>query len=434
MNDLEDARARHNVIRAVDGIPVPPGPGRLAATATRGSAFPLFATIGVTAALLLSLAIALGAARNSVVTTSPTPSAPASVAPSAAVPTASPSASASPPQGASVLDPRFGFLMSGNTVTIRSESDPTALSSFAAGGRSWTSLSRFASPDGRSVAYWDPAGPGAVLKVRPVTGGTPRAVLTAQAGMSGNAFAWSSDGTGIVAAVDNDCQEICAVQGGKPVEELWTIDLATGATERVASGKFWIPVAWDRTKGLVAAGVTGPGGYLGGYDVIDLTKQPRAVRSTPFSPTVLGRLAASSDARYVLLAYNAPISSLGPTNALAWWPLAEPDARQEAPFDGDGAAWRPGTSEIWWVGGLTPAGCRVAPCAGTQLVSFDVVSRARRTLQGTFGASLLGFRVDGSAAIADVDMHNAVIVTDVNTGTSERVQTVGQVAAAVRLR
>lgn len=434
MSDPENERTRQSIVRAVDGIPVPPGPGRLTAAAPRRTAFPIFATIGVGAALLVALAVALGAARNNAVTTSSTPAVAGSVAPSAVVPPSSiaPSASASPSAAGSVLDERFGFLIWGNTVSIRSETDASPMTSFTAGGRSWTNLSRFVSPDGRSVAYWDPAGPGAVLKVRPVVGGSARAVLTARTGMSGNAFAWSSDGTGLVVAVDNDCQEICASQGGTPIEELWTVDLASGATERVASGKFWIPVTWDRARGLIAAGVTGPGGYLGGYDLVDLTKQPHTVRSTELRPAVIGRLAASSDARNVLLSYRVPSTSN--MNALAWWPLAEPDARHEVQFDGDGAAWRPGTTEIWWVGGLTPAGCRTAPCGGTQLVSFDVVSAARRSLQGSFGANLLAFRVDGSAAITDLDTHDGVIVADVRTGRTERVPTVAQVTAAVRLR
>lgn len=441
MSDPENDRARHTVVRALDSIPVPPGPGHLTAVAPSRTRFPLFATVGVAAALVVALAIALGAARNNAVTASAPPSTVGSVAPSAVAPssslapTASPSASPSPSGAAAILDDRFGFLIWGNSVTVRSETEPSALTSFAAGGRSWTSLSRFVSPDGRSVAYWDPAGPGAVLKVRPAIGGSPRTVLTAQPGMSGNAFAWSSDSTGLVVAVDNDCEEICAAQGGTPVQELWTVDLTSGATERVASGKFWIPVIWDRTRGLVAAGVTGPGGYLVGYDLIDLTRQPHTVRSTEFRPTVLGRLAASSDARNVLLTYNVPSGGgAAITNALAWWPLAQPDARQEVSFDGDGAVWRPGTTEIWWVGGLTPAGCRVAPCSGTQLVSFDVASGVRRSLPGTFGANLLAFRVDGSAAIADVDNHGAVIVADVKTGRTERVATAAQVVATVRIR
>ncbi len=94
--------------------------------------------------------------------------------------------------------------------------------------------------------------------------------------------------------------------------------------------------------------MTGPGGYLTAYDVIDLRTQPYAVRSTPFQPTIQGRLQASSDARYVLL-----YGSDGPgSNLLAWWPLTRPEQRAALAFDGAVAQWRPGTAEIWWAGGL----------------------------------------------------------------------------------
>src|SRR5436309_1451882 len=235
---------------------------------------------------------------------------------------------------------------------------------------------------------------GPVLHVRSAATGADRAVFTAASDMSGNTFAWSSDGTGLVIAIDNNCQEICAVQGGTPKQELWTVDLPTGATEKIATGRYWLPVAWDRTAKLIAAGLTGPGGYLIGYDIIDTRLKPYVSKVTGYEPALLGQLRASSDARYVLLrAYGAT------ADTLSWWPLAEPQKRQDVPFDGSGAEWRPGTSEIWWLAGLTPAGRRVPPCVGTELVALDGVPGARRSIRGTFGGSLVGFRVDGSAAM-----------------------------------
>jgi len=232
--------------------------------------------------------------------------------------------------------------------------------------------------------------------------------------MFGNTFAWSSDGAGLVVAIDNGCQEICP---GPQVKELWTVDVATGATEKVASGKFWLPAVWDRGAKLIVAGVTGPGGYLVAHDVIDLRQQPYSVRSTEVRPAVIGRLMASSDARFVLLSVDS-----GATSSLSWWPLAEPQKRQDVAFDGATAEWRPGTSEIWWVGGRTPAGCGVSPCAGTELNSFDVVTSRTVTSRGSFGARLAGFRVDGSAAMT-VDRSGgpeSLIVVDVRTGQTAR--------------
>lgn len=285
------------------------------------------------------------------------------------------------------------------------------------------------SPDGRFVAYWDPVDKGAVLHVLPVAGGSARTVLTGGPEMSGNAFTWSSDGTGLVAALDNNSFGIGG--GPPPMAELWTVDLASGATEKIASGSIWLPVAWDRGAKLVAAGVTGEGGYLTGYDVIDLRQQPYAVRSAPFRPTVLGRLKASSDARHVLLSIDQ-----GGSSTLAWWPLAEPAKRSAIEFAGIAAEWRPGTGEIWWVDGLTPSGCRTAPCGGPELVSFDVATGARSVaLRGTFGAALVGFRVDGSAAITRAPGSTTELAfVDIRSGQSAGVSVGGEFGGALRLR
>jgi hypothetical protein len=295
--------------------------------------------------------------------------------------------------------------------------------------RSWTSLSRTVSPDGGSIAYWAPVNPGAVLHVRSVTTGADRTVFTAGPQMSGNTFAWSSDGTGLVVAIDNDCQETCGAQGGRTVAELWTIDLTSGAAEKVASGSFWLPVVWDRAAKRVAAGVTGPGGYLVAYNVIDLSRQPYAVRGIGFQPAVIGRLDASSDARFVSLTVDSAT-----TATLSWWPLAEPEKRADVTFDGTAAAaWRPGTSEIWWAGGLSPRGCRTSPCESTELSSVDIVTGARHSLRGAFGSALAGFRVDGSAAMTSDRSGGpgSLIVVDVRTGQTARLPAGGPF---VRLR
>jgi hypothetical protein len=297
-----------------------------------------------------------------------------------------------------VLDDRFGLVVSDGhgTATIRSETSDVAVTSFMPQGRSWTSLSKDVSPDGRAIAYWAPASNAAMLHVRLASTGSDRTVFAAAPDMSGNTFTWSSDGTGIVVAIDNNCQETCAAQGGHPAQELWTIDLASGASEKIGSGSYWLPVTWDRAAKRVAAGVTGPGGYLTGYDVIDLARKPYAVRSTAFPFATLGRLKASSDARFILLS-----SGLGTTNAIAWWPLDAPQMRADVhTFDGTSAEWRPGTSEIWW-------------SKGTELVAIDVVSGARTSRTGSFGGSIAGFRTDGSAAMT-LD-HGSLIVVDVKT-------------------
>ena len=235
---------------------------------------------------------------------------------------------------------------------------------------------------------------------------------------------------GLVAALDNGCQEIC---GGPRVAELWTVDLASGATEKVAAGSIWLPVAWDRAAMLIAAGVTGPGGYLIGYDVVDLSQQPHPVRSTAFHPTVAGGLKASGDAHYVLL--SAAVEGGG--SSLAWWPIAEPEKRSTVAFDGQNAEWRPGTSEIWWVGGLQPPDCRIEPCTGTQLVSINVATGSRTVVaQRRFGSLLEGFRIDGTAAIiaASGSVRSEITFLEIATGRRAAVTLSGSLEGVVRFR
>jgi hypothetical protein len=353
----------------------------------------------------------------------------ASTAPASTTP-ATTTAAGSPTPSQSVLNDRFGFAVQNRDVTVRSETSDAGISSFAPKDRSFSSLSRVVSPDGRFVAYWEPIQSGPVLRVRSVLGGDARAVLTGGAGMSGNAFTWSSDSAGLVGALDNNCFGTC---GGPLVAELWTVDLASGATEKIASGSIWLPVAWDRATKLVAAGVTGEGGYLTGYDVIDLSRQPYAVHSTPFRPTVLGRLKASGDARYVFLS----VSLERQTASLAWWPIAEPEKRATVDFDGISAEWRSGTSEIWWMGAREPAGCMIELCIGTQLTSFNVTTGARSVvLRGRFGSLLEGFRVDGTAAIisASGSVRTELTLIEIATGRMADVRIGGFLAGAVRLR
>lgn len=292
-----------------------------------------------------------------------------------------------------MLDDRFGLvLIDGHgTSTIRNETSDRPITSFMPQGRSWTSLSVDVSPDGRSIAYWAPAQDGAALHVRSATSGVDRVVFTAERDMSGNTFAWSSDGTGIVATIDNNCQEICAVQGGRAAQELWTIDVAAGTSEKVATGSFWLPVAWDRAAKRIAAGVTGPGGYLTAYDVIDLGQKPYAVRPSRFASSTIGRLRASTDARFVLLV------GAGTAPSLSWWPIDAPQKRVEVrSFNGTTAEWRPGTTEIWWSSGL-------------DLDAMDVATGTQRSIPGSFGA-VLGFRVDGSAVMTTAPSGEVVVV------------------------
>lgn len=390
-----------------------------------------YAALIVVVVLLVGVVVAGLALRDreGVAAPSLTPSA----SPVATTTTPAAAAAGSPTSSQSVLDDRFGFVVQNQGATVRSETSDVIISSFQPKERSFTFYSRVVSPDGRFVAYWDPVEGGPVLRVRSVSGGDARALLTGASGMSGNAFTWSSDSTGLVVALDNNCFGICGGIGSTLVAELWTVDAASGATEKIATGSFWLPVAWDRAAKLVAAGVTGEGGYLIGYDVVDLNQQPHPVRSTTFQPTIIGRLKASADARYVLLS----VGIQGSPSSLTWWPIAQPEKRATIQFDGLTAEWRPGTSEIWWMDGRDPAGCVGEMCAGTQLTSFNVTTGARTVvLRGRFGSLLEGFRVDGSAAIisASSTVRTELTLIDVTTGRTAAVSIGGFLLGTARLR
>jgi hypothetical protein len=364
------------------------------------------------------------------VAASPSPAASATATPSAVVATATAvtttatTPSPTPPPPSTLLDDRFGFYFysgpsrSTSKAIVLSETSDAEVSAFFPQDRSFVSVSRAVSPDGRSVAYWSPLSEGAVLHVRSATGDSDRAVFAAAREMSGGPFTWSSDGSAIAVAVDNNCFEIC---GGPQVAELWTVDLATAATEKVASGKIWLPVAWDRAAQLIAAGVSGPGGYLGGYDVISLSAKPYPVRSFGFPQPpfccALG-LKASTDARYVLLTW--------PRQEVLWWPVAHPERRSTIPTSKSHAMWRPGTSEIWWVD-------------GGELISFDVSTATRKVaLRGRFGATLVGFRIDGSVAIAETEgAPRELVFVDLTSGRTASVLlsvSSGEFGETLRLR
>lgn len=417
-------------LRDIDRIELPP---RQAWRATRPDRAgwsilrPMAMVTGAAAVLVAALVVGVALRERSTPAASPSPSIPAvgvTSGPPTPDPTAtsvatprSPSPTASP--SAEVLDQRSGFTVGGATTFVRSETSDAAVSSFA----SYTHMARV-SPDGRSVAYWSPVDPSAreaaVLYVQPIGGGVARALLRPPAGLNAGGIAWSSDGAGIVVGVSRvlDVGPGPGATPAPPLGELWTIDLATGATERIASrtdNGFWAPTAWDRGAKLVAAGASrGGGGFLTSYEIIDLGRKsdtacetpcPYAVRATPVdellpgvggvrSEALVRGLSASRDARYVLLV------GFGEKPSLAWWPLAEPEKRSAVEFNGFAAAWRPGTSEIWWVGGLTGAGCPAPPCAGTEIVALDVVAGTRSVVhRGEYRTGLAGFRVDGTAAI-----------------------------------
>jgi len=117
-------------------------------------------------------------------------------------------------------------------------------------------------------------------------------------------------------------------------------------------------------------------------------------------------------------------------------PIAQPEKRSTVEFDGLNAEWRPGTSEIWWVGGREPAGCVEGLCAGTKLTSLNVATGALTVRQGRFGSLLEAFRVDGSAAIvaASGSVRTELTLIEIATGRTAAVSINGFLEGAAVLR
>ena len=421
-------------------------------------------TTGRWAALLVVvLAVIAGLAlrdRGAPAETPPPASSPTAIATGTApgattpAPTGTASPQVAPSQTPSqVLDERFGFVLyepnggAGFTRRLRSETSDTEVTSFRR--QTVTNLAAV-SPDGRSVAHWQrlPNG-GDELQVYSIGAGTSRVALRTDADEIGAGIAWSSDGTGLVAGLVSDGPRP-AIHASR-LAEIWTIDVQTGAIEQIASrtdGYVWVPIAWDRGAKLVAAGVTQEG-VLSFYELIDLGRRsspacspetpcPYEIRNTPLPPGppayLITGLEASPDARYVLVATEG--------RDTLWWPLAEPEKRSDLRTQAVGMGtvhWRPGTTEIWWLGGLTPAGCGSSFCTGgSELISYDVATGARTVrLRGEYGAYLSGFRVDGSAGITvsyGTWPVTRITVVDLTGGEAATVETGGVLGQMVRLR
>jgi hypothetical protein len=445
-------------VRDIDRVGVPargvwrPAPRRAAVLPliVRSLALATLAIALVVGAALAGLALREGRAPATTPAPSPTATAPA-VAPSAtatAVAPASPAATATPtpePTRAGVLDERFGIAFWARavpppgvsqdftTVDVRSETSATAVGRFQ-----W--VSHAVSPDGRSVAYWTPAvvdrsssGP-RELRVVSAAGGAPSPPLfTLPTGMNAGTIAWSADGGGLVVSVSRT-YGIGPGPGASPppppVAELWTVDIGTGASERIATradNLYWRPLAWDRARQVIGAVVTGEGGFVVTYDVVALDQRPARVTPTKLNVELVAHnVRASSDARYVTVSLMSEPTTL-------WWPLAAPEERKSI-AGARPAAFRPGTTELWWID------------ANKNAIALNVATGAQRTTIRDIGVTAdgLAFRPDGSALAVtarigdpnapDRGDQSAVVYFDLASGDRATVHVGATVVGFVRLR
>lgn len=143
-----------------------------------------------------------------------------------------------------------------NETAVRSETDATVIQRIDAHGAE-------VSPDGRTLAYWSPAGVRRVLQLVPTGGGAPVTLLSLGAGEYGNAVAWSTDGTGLAVRVDS-----LGFTGGidppPSYSSIRLVDVASRQVREIARrpNARLTPLSWLRDRAIVP---TALGGGIGGY-------------------------------------------------------------------------------------------------------------------------------------------------------------------------
>ncbi len=452
MND-RDKDLTHLFVRDLDEIPLP-ARGVWRPTARKGtilmrSSRNLLTAGAVVAVLAIALIVGLQLNQRqqgvAVPSSSPTATAPI-VATSGPTgkdnqvitcpqPNASCAATGTPSSSNGIYDDAFGFIVTENLQDkIRTESSNARGPSFSSSGYA-------VSPDGTRLAFWtqapsEAAGGPQQLFVYDLARPT---VLVASSALGANerggGIVWSNDNRGITYAIQTGPQPTSSV--------IWAWDLASGGPAKVAlsstqPGAFYVPIAWDRTRlSLVAAGLSGPGGFMTDYVTVNpaVAGSARSVKVQFDQLIRVFSVRASSDAAFAL-ALDA--------TGFTYWPIDTMTGAGKHPAESKyglsgGAVWRPGTHEIGFIGPSnqfwlcnvereTPLGCGTTAFSGVP-----------------DGAHVQAFRADGSAVLLGVSLSgstNPTSYTLVRFGSDPKATSGDRVAftdvsgitASVRLR
>jgi len=200
---------------------------------------------------------------------------------------------------------------------------------------------------------------------------------------------WASDSSGVAYTI---------ITGGPPpsTSTIRTFNTRPGTSGpgRVVvtwneAGRLIQPIAWDRAANVLAAGVTGDGGFMTDYIVASTATPQGALKRSPVTGRVtMSSVRASTDAKFVV---GTDIDT-----GFSYWPLADFSAKfapAETKYGQTGALWRPGTHEIGFIGPSnqfwlcnvdrnTPLGCGTTAFSGVPA-----------------GAFVRTFRSDGSAVV-----------------------------------
>ncbi len=240
--------------------------------------------------------------------------------PAATAPAPSPAVTAQP-SAAGLVSDRYGLVLERQPPVVRSEANSGQITALR--GEFFNGA---VSPDGRRLAYWQtPAGLARRLWLLETSAPTqPRSLLTLPdseiaAASTGSAVVWSSDGTGLLIAVNG----LAPAREGPPVDAplyatLRQIDVATGAVREIARTEMaaWFsPVAWDRARGVSTAVGISPGGFA--WDYVVLRDGVAPVRAPLPAETLAVFVRAAPDASRVLM------RGFPDHRAVYVWPLTE---------------------------------------------------------------------------------------------------------------
>jgi hypothetical protein len=215
----------------------------------------------------IAAALALAACTANVPPASPSASTRAEVATASTATAAStPTATASATPGRLNLDDRYGWIAPSspaiNGFDVRSETASTSLVRMSGDYP-------VVSEDGRSIAYWSPAGNRHELHVVSPRTRVDRVVVTLPADEFGQAVGWATDGSGLAFQADSSIIPGGGVDPPPAFSAIRTVDLGTGRITEVLRRERTrlVPFGWSRARHLIAAYVSagaegGPTSYL----------------------------------------------------------------------------------------------------------------------------------------------------------------------------
>lgn len=361
-----------------------------------------------TVAFLAVLVLAVLATRTQ---TAPQPSVRPTETVVAATPIISPTPTpaTSTPSAVATGSGRFGWIVVGGGGLALTDDTGNTVQQHACGftGRGCSQTMIAVSPDGRRVAFWRTA-QGSRWELAMFESATPatvRSIATLPDSFEGQSLAWATDSRGLLFAAQT--VGYGGIQGGQGKATVTSIDVTTSApaTDVLPArtdGAFYVPLAWDRSKEIVAAATSGEGGFLFEYVVKVGGSQPKVTRGVP-GQLVAYQLQASPDATRILALDRQ-------SNSVKTWPIADFSAQVEVKLGAggqvNGALWR--TSRD------------VALAYGDKLDVFIAPNESSRMVFTAPSVRLVAMRPDGTAALlfsgGQTNVSAGVIVVDMQSG------------------